>query len=238
MARLKHQPEKPSGTFAALPHSVLDSAAFAAASYPAKALLLEIVRQLNGRNNGHLQLSHPWLKSRGWNSRDVISRAKHELIGRGLIMLTKQGGFNCGASQYLVTWLPVSNFVGLDISKGTYHPGAWALLDKMPPLKNAKPRPPDGTEKPETVPANGTVPTNTVPPDGTVRPLLATAAVPPDGNNVITNIQQDSLGAVLPPAVLSPRNNWATVLAIPASEPDLDSSWRCGFSELRQRKAA
>ncbi|HAN55337.1 MAG TPA: hypothetical protein DCQ77_03665 [Betaproteobacteria bacterium] len=124
MARIKRQLETPTGSYSAIPHAVLDSVAFTGASYPAKALLLELVRQLNGRNNGHLQLTSKWLKTRGWKSDDVIHRAKDEMLERQLIMQTRQGGLNHGASQYLVTWLTVSSFVGLDITAKDCHPGA------------------------------------------------------------------------------------------------------------------
>lgn len=188
MAKMKRQLETPTGSYSALPHSVLDSVAFTGASHPAKALLLELVRQLNGRNNGHLQLSTQWLATREWTSRDVILRARRQLVERGLILQTKQGGLNGGASQYLVTWLAVSNFVGLDITARDYHPGAYSFMDKLPLTKNAKPVPSPGHVKPLTVPPPGTANALTVPSAGTASALLTPSTVPPHGNNVITNI--------------------------------------------------
>lgn len=40
--------------------------AFKGASYSAKVLLFELMRQHSGKNNGHLQLSFSWLQGRGW----------------------------------------------------------------------------------------------------------------------------------------------------------------------------
>ncbi len=124
--------EAVNGLYGALPHMVLDCAAFKGSSYSARALLLELIRQHNGVNNGQLHLSFSWLKKRGWNSRDVIQRAKSDLIERNLIIQTRQGGLNAGPSRFALTWLHISNIVGLDIQRKNYHSGAWGLLDKAP----------------------------------------------------------------------------------------------------------
>lgn len=119
------------GLYGAIPYVVLDSVAFKGSSYPAKALIFELMRQHSGANNGHLHLSFSWLKSRGWKSRDVIQRARAELIERNLLIQTRQGGLNFGASRYAVTWLAISNFVGLEIQAKNYHPGAWAFMNEI-----------------------------------------------------------------------------------------------------------
>lgn len=133
------------GLYGAIPHTVLDSVAFMGASYPAKSLLFELMRQHSGGNNGHLHLSFSWLQRRGWKSRDVIQRARDELMQRNLLIQTRQGGLNIGASRYAVTWLRISNFVGLEIEAKDYHPGAWAFMETLPlPNRNASASPPHG----------------------------------------------------------------------------------------------
>lgn len=165
----KRPAESVNGLYGAIPTALLDSKAFMGASYPAKALLFDLIRQHNGSNNGRLQLSFSWLAKRGWKSRDVIQRAKAELIDRGLMIQTKHGGLNIGASWYAVSWLKISNFVGLDIQAKDYHPGAWSSMDKFPMGKNAIAVPPDG--KGSTGKRYGTVP-----PDGTANALTVPAA--------------------------------------------------------------
>ena len=65
MGRGQKKPDEPvDGQYVLIPLSVLDSAAFTLLNYPAKALLLDIVRQHNGRNNGHFHLTFSWLKKR------------------------------------------------------------------------------------------------------------------------------------------------------------------------------
>lgn len=148
----KRPVEAVNGFYAAMPIAVLDSAAFMGASYPAKALLLDVARQHNGTNNGHLHLCFSWLSKRGWKSRDVIQRAKDDLIARGLLVKTKQGGLNMGASWYAITWLKISNFVGLDIQHRDYHPGAWSFMDCQPEKNKTQLR-----RAGQSVPSHGTV---------------------------------------------------------------------------------
>lgn len=133
------------GLYGAIPHAVLDSAAFKGASHPAKALLFDLIRQHSGNNNGHLHLSFSWLAGRGWKSRDVIQRARAELMDRGLLIQTRQGGLNIGASRYALTWLHISNYVGLEIERKDYHPGAWGFMNDLPIAhKNASASPLNG----------------------------------------------------------------------------------------------
>ena len=160
--------ESISGRYGAIPHGVLDSNAFQGLNYPAKALLFDLMRQHSGSNNGHLHLSFAWLAVRGWKSRDVIQRARAELIARGLLIQTRQGGLNIGASRFAVTWLHITNFVGLDIEGKHYHPGAWSLMDPMPIAhKNANAVPLNGKGTPASryspVPLAGTDTRPTVP---------------------------------------------------------------------------
>lgn len=163
----KRPPEAVEGTYSALPHNVLDSVAFTGASYTAKALLFELMRQHNGSNNGHLQLAYSWLKTRGWTSRSVIKRARDELVSRNLIICTKIGGLNMGAAQFCVTWLSISNFIGLDITSKDYHKGGYAVMNKLPPGKIKKPTPLGGTantfNRASTVPLSSTAEVATVP---------------------------------------------------------------------------
>lgn len=182
--RIKKAPETVSGRFSAVPHGVMDSNAFQGAGHPARSLLYELIRQLSGRNNGHLQLAAPWLKKRGWKSADVVQRAKGELLERGLIVLTRQGGLNSGANLYGVTWLHISNFVGLDISPQSYHPGQWLLMDRLPLIEN---RGLSSALRSGDVPSTGAAGSLAVPPSGAKMALSGDPAAPPHGNNVSTN---------------------------------------------------
>jgi hypothetical protein len=145
-----------------------------------KAMLFELIRQHNGRNNGHLQLSRIWLSSRGWKSADQAQKAKAELLERGLAIKTKLGGLSIGPDRFALTWLPISDFSDLEIRPGHYHPGKWHFMDKPP---TAKKRDDQSAPRNSTVPPHGTGETSTSPPHGTVEPNIGPSSVPPHGNN-------------------------------------------------------
>jgi hypothetical protein len=183
--RSKKVLESVSGTFSAMPHSVMDSYAFQGAGHPARSLLYELIRQLSGRNNGHLQLASPWLKRRGWNSADVVQRAKAELLIRQLAIKTRLGGLNAGPDLWAVTWLPISNYTGLtEVSALTYHPGAWHFLNPPIPVPKRDGR---SVSRSSAAPSPGMADALTVPYHGAKTALSNAQAVPSHGNNVITN---------------------------------------------------
>ncbi|MDM4765533.1 hypothetical protein [Pelomonas sp. SE-A7] len=92
------------GPFLALPHSVTGCPAYIELSHPAKALLIEIARQYNRRNNGQLLASRAFMAKRGWKSADVLQRAKKELLEFEFIAETVKGHRPNKASWYAITW--------------------------------------------------------------------------------------------------------------------------------------
>ncbi|MDP1680963.1 MAG: hypothetical protein Q8L39_04225 [Burkholderiales bacterium] len=160
MAKPTKKPlEAAQGRYVALPHALLDSTAFMGASHMARSLLFEVMRQHDGRNNGHIHLSAKWLKARGWKSTDSIQKSKLELLDRGLIVKTREGGLNAGPDRYALTWLAITNFVGLDIQAKDYQPGAYQLLGpfmqpqaKRQPGEPPPPPPPVERTSPAHVP--------------------------------------------------------------------------------------
>ncbi|ARU30790.1 hypothetical protein CAP31_03265 [Sulfuriferula sp. AH1] len=129
--------ENTQGSYSAIPHALLDSVAYQGCSFSAKALLFEIARQHNRAkaNNGHLHCVYTWLSKRGWQSKATSAKALAELIDRKLIIKTRQGGFNAGSCKYALSWLEITNFIGLDITRATYHYGAYLLMDALPKIK-------------------------------------------------------------------------------------------------------
>ena len=203
MAKSKKPTEAAQGRYTALPHSLLDSTAFMSASHMARSLLYELARQHDGKNNGHMHLSTKWLKSRGWTSTNSVQRAKVELIKCQLILKTREGGLNAGADKFALTWLAITNFVGLDIQAKDYQPGAYQLLGPFvsprqpgeqppppPPVVRTSPAriPPrkcQSTHGDSAVPPMGTVNGLAVPSMGTREGDFGTLTIPPMGNNVL-----------------------------------------------------
>ena len=140
--RAKKPLEAAQGRYFALPHALLDSQAWIDCSPPAKALLMELCRQHTGINNGHLHLSRAWLAPRGWKRPTTVNKLRDELIRLQLLIQTRHGGLNNGSHWFALTWLHVTNFIGLDISAQTYHPGAYLLSPLPKPDKEKNTRTP------------------------------------------------------------------------------------------------
>lgn len=197
----KKPDEAVSGRYTALPHPLLDSVAFMGASHLARSLLCDMMRQHTGGNNGRIHCATGWLQKRGWASTGQIQKAKAELVERGLIVRTKAGGLNAGPDLYALTWLKISNFVGLDLKPAQYHEGAWSLLNPLPPpgskgtdqaitvrsrtaaKRTVKKREGCSDVRNGTVPPDGIATLSPVPPDGTKTANSEESTVPPDGNN-------------------------------------------------------
>ncbi|MHB1656522.1 MAG: hypothetical protein ACYC3O_03270 [Burkholderiales bacterium] len=108
--------------YAAIEHRVIDSDAFADLTFAARALLLQMARQLTKSNNGHLQATHKYLKRFGF-SENTITRCIAELITHGFIYRSRSGGFHQGAAKYAVTWLSITNKEGIFLQG--FKPFAW-----------------------------------------------------------------------------------------------------------------
>lgn len=179
--------ERDSGGFVALPWSVLDSASYARLSNAARALLLEVARQYVRDNNGRLLLSRAYLLKRSlrWNSADVITRAKRELLEGGFIHETVKGHRPNRASWYAVTWHPLDRILG-------YDPGAEESFERSAYKRrhiaqNATLKPPNGMEAPEIAPPDGaaqSVSSPVVPSHGAMRAVFDPFPVPPHGHHL------------------------------------------------------
>lgn len=113
-ARLKGR--STSGRFALVPVAVLDSLPYAALSWPARALLVELAAQYSGANNGDLTAAHAVLRKRGWQ-RSTLQAATTELEAAGFIVRTRQGGRNA-CNLYAVTWQPIDDCPGKRLDHG------------------------------------------------------------------------------------------------------------------------
>jgi hypothetical protein len=132
MTTKKKPPEAAQGRYFALPHGVLDSAAWVRCSPSARALLLEVCRQHTGANNGALHLARAWVESRGWTRPATVRKLADELLKNRLLVQTRHGGLRNGSHQYALSWLPITNFFGLDLTARDYAKGAYLLPPLMP----------------------------------------------------------------------------------------------------------
>lgn len=102
-------------------------------------LLIDLLSQFKGKNNGDLCATWSLMRERGWNSRGTLAKALKDLLNRGWLIKTRQGGKH-QASLYGITWMPVDDCDGkLDIA-----PTLIAADDWKDPEKIKKPAPYEG----------------------------------------------------------------------------------------------
>lgn len=98
-------------TFSRLPHWVQDSPAYRSLKPGPRALLLELIRRYNGRNNGHIGMSaRQAAEAINISDKDTALRYLNDLRDRGLIRPVTLGGFNMKdptasrATEWALTW--------------------------------------------------------------------------------------------------------------------------------------
>jgi len=97
-------------------HDYFTSPEYAALSSRAVKALVDIYCQFRGSNNGDLCAAWSIMSRRGWTSKDQLAKSVRELLDRGWIEITRQGGRRI-PTLYAVTFLGIDKCGGkLDIS--------------------------------------------------------------------------------------------------------------------------
>lgn len=105
MARNKNGRSK-TPPFVMLRKDIITSEQYSNLSYKAIKLLLDVLEQYNGNNNGDLCVTMSVMKKRGWKSAGTLQAAKNELVAKGWLELTRQGGRH-KCSLYAVSFHPI-----------------------------------------------------------------------------------------------------------------------------------
>lgn len=182
------------GGFVALPWAVLDCPAYGQLSHPARSLLLEIARQFVRDNNGRLLASAAYLSKRGWNSVDVVTRAKRELLAAGFIFETVMGHRPNKASWYAVTWRHLDRLPGFDV-------GAAESFQRGAYQKNASLRPSGGVAVRTIAPSGGVGGAFSTPPDGAISPVFDARSTPSHGHHLEGHLLSTEFTAAMPVGV-------------------------------------
>jgi hypothetical protein len=103
---------------------ILNSPAWRALSFTARALYMDMRSSLRATNNGDINAALGTLTHKGWNSRTTILKAVGELTALGFIAKTRQGvGGPTSGSCSLYRFTDVPTFeqqrIGVEASKAT-----------------------------------------------------------------------------------------------------------------------
>lgn len=185
-----HDTSRIGGGFIALPWQVVDSHAYMQLSFAAKALLIEIDRQYVRDNNGRLLATRAYLKKRGWNSQDVITRALRDLMAAKLIHQTVKGHRPNRASWFAVTWRNLDRIPGYDAgAAATFERGGF----KSPGIENASLKPSSGLERTQIAPFSSLESGGLAPRSGVIKEFSHALPAPSDGHH----LEQPSAEAAL-----------------------------------------
>lgn len=117
--RLKFKGRAESASFFALPHALLESPVFASLKGGELKVLLGLMGQYRGNNNGNLSASHLQVKQWGVGSKETLTKALSKLQEVGLIIRTREGAFlNPGGrcALYALSWLTIDDCPGKDLA--------------------------------------------------------------------------------------------------------------------------
>jgi hypothetical protein len=105
--------------YALLPLDVLQSEAVRTLPHYAYPVLLALAVQFNGRNNGDLCATLGTLRPFGVTSNEQLVKSLRELLRRGLVIKTRQGGKRpLGCSLYGVGWVRIHESEKYDVGVG------------------------------------------------------------------------------------------------------------------------
>ena len=134
--------------FILIPHPILKSVAYINLGSWARTLLIELILQHNGKNNGDLSAPYSLMKQRGFNSSGTLSKAGKELQKNGLIQITKlprKTGTTFEMTKLVaLTWLPIDECTDkfgnykLEVSATTSASNKWKQLEPLPDLEQSK----------------------------------------------------------------------------------------------------
>ncbi len=102
--------KRKNGRFASLPHNILNCPDYIALTSIAKSLLIELIMQYDGSNNGDLTLAWSVMHKRGFKAESTIIRGKKNLLERKMVTEVRKGIAKKGVrlcSLYALNWLRV-----------------------------------------------------------------------------------------------------------------------------------
>lgn len=126
--------------YSQLIHAYFESPEYACLSPRAVKALVDIYCQYRGGNNGDLCATISIMRARGWRSKDQLAKAITELLEKGWLMVTKQGGRN-SPTLYAVSFMPIDECGGkLDVKATTSPPHLWKRPSLSPAAVISLPR--------------------------------------------------------------------------------------------------
>lgn len=139
MTRAKAKGRRDAGRYAGLPHTVMEHPDYVLLSGNAVRLLVELIKQFNGYNNGDLSAAFSTMRGRGvTRSKTTLAKLLRELERADFITCTRRARFlNPGArcALYALTWKPINECPGkdLEVNPTVTPPRAFSIKNNKKP---------------------------------------------------------------------------------------------------------
>lgn len=137
------------GPFTPLPRDFLQSELLRSLSPYGIKLLMDLLAQYNGCNNGDLCITWSLMVQRGWSGKSILAKAQKELIDSEILILSRQGGRH-RANLYALSLYSIDECKGkIEEVQPTKEPiKKWLLANERikNPAKKEKSAPPEGVD--------------------------------------------------------------------------------------------
>ena len=136
MAKKKYDFNKIEGsTYILIPKSILQSNGYSKLSSQSVKLMLDLLIQYNGSNNGDFSAPFSLMRKKNWKSKGTLNRAIKELLNSDFIEVSRMGGRN-KCSLYAMTFLAVDECKGkLDIKSTITPKNIWKKHEPLPNIE-------------------------------------------------------------------------------------------------------
>jgi len=117
-SRLKSKGRAESGGFILFPYALFDHPSVVGLSGNGIKVLLLLIRQYRGNNNGDLSATFAKVQKIGIRSKTTLAKALRELQDAGVVLRTREGYFtNPGGrcALYALAWQPIDECPGKDL---------------------------------------------------------------------------------------------------------------------------
>ncbi len=115
---MARNPPKQKERFIGIPYRVANSVQFAALSAFENKLVLDLLLQYSGRNNGALSPTYSLLCKRGW-AKGSLYRTFQSLEAKGFIVVTRRGWKQRGKPTLVaLTWRGIDEVPGIEYDEG------------------------------------------------------------------------------------------------------------------------
>ncbi|EOV2223330.1 TPA: helix-turn-helix domain-containing protein [Pseudomonas aeruginosa] len=107
--------------FAMMPKAMIQSRGYRSLSFVARGVLVELLAQYNGDNNGDLSATRTMAEEWGIGAPVTLQKALKELERRGWIIQTRTSIFSRHGAKcalYALSWLPIDECPGKDLEVG------------------------------------------------------------------------------------------------------------------------